>query len=68
MLRLEQEEQMVVLEVRAEGLGFDKHGSWLSRPGLRTIRKYAEQLDAQLSIGMAPENRTTLNVRFPLPG
>jgi signal transduction histidine kinase len=68
MLRLEQEEQMVVLEVRAEGLGFDEHGSWLSRPGLRTIRKYAEQLDAQLSIGMAPENGTTLNVRFPLPG
>ena len=68
MLRLEQEEQMVVLEVLAEGLGFDKHGSSLSRPGLRNIRKYAEQLDAQLSIGMAPENRATLDVRIRLRG
>ena len=67
-LRLEQEEQTVVLEVRAEGIGFDEHDSWLSRPGLQTIRKYAEQLEAQLSIDRAPENGTTLSVRFPLPG
>ncbi|HET8852499.1 MAG TPA: GAF domain-containing protein [Ktedonobacteraceae bacterium] len=67
-LRLEQEEQTVVLELHAEGPGFDEHDFWLSRPGLQTIRKYAEQLNAQLSIDRAPESGTTLSVRFPLPG
>ena len=67
-LRLEQEEQTVVLEVRAEGMGFDVNDWWYRQPGLQTIRKYAEQLDAQLSFGRDPGHGTALSVRVPLPG
>ena len=67
-LRLEQEEQTVVLAVRAEGMGFDVNDWWYRQPGLQTIRKYAEQLNAQLSFGRDPGHGTALSVRVPLPG
>jgi len=67
-LRLEQEEQTVVLEVRAEGMSFDAHDWWHRQPGLQTIRKYVQQLDAHLSFGSAPGHGTTLSVRVSLPG
>jgi PAS domain S-box-containing protein len=66
-LRLEQEDQTVVLEVRAEGMSFDANGWWQRQPGLQTIRKYAEQLDAQLSFGSVPGHGTALSVRVQLP-
>jgi PAS domain S-box-containing protein len=65
-LRLEQEEQTVLLEVCAEGMCFDAHDWWDRQPGLQTIRKYAEQLDAHLSFGSAPGHGTTFSVRVPL--
>jgi PAS domain S-box-containing protein len=68
MLRLEQEEQTVVLEVRAAGTAFEVPGWWLSRPVLQIIRKYTDQLDADLSIDEDSEHGTTLSVRFQLPG
>ncbi|HKF35695.1 MAG TPA: GAF domain-containing protein [Ktedonobacteraceae bacterium] len=66
-LRLEQEEQVVILEVRAEGMGFDVNDWWYRQPALQTIRKYTEQLDAQLSFGRDPGHGTALSVRVPLP-
>ncbi len=66
-LRLEQEQQTVVLEVLAEGMSFDANDWWHRQPGLQTIRKYAEQLDAQLSFGRAPGHGTALSVRVPFP-
>ncbi len=66
-IRLEKEEQIVLLEVCAEGMCFDAHSWWDRQPGLQTIRKYAEQLDAHLSFGSAPGHGTTLRVRIPLP-
>ena len=67
-LRLDQEEQTVILEVQAERTGSDEHPWRLDPPGLHTIRKYTEQLDAQLSINEDSAHGTTLTVRFPLPG
>jgi PAS domain S-box-containing protein len=66
-IRLEQEEQTVLLEVRAESICFDARDWWDRQPGLQTIRNYAEQLDAHLSFGSAPGHETTLSVRIPLP-
>jgi len=67
-LRLEQEEQAVVLEICADGMSFDASDWWDRQSGLQTIRKYAEQLDAQLSFGKVPGHGTALSVRVPLPG
>jgi signal transduction histidine kinase len=67
-LRLEQEEQTVVLEVRAEGMSFDVNDWWDRQAGLQAIRKYAEQLDAELSFGRDPGHGTALSVRVPLHG
>jgi PAS domain S-box-containing protein len=69
-LRLEQEEQTVVLEVRAASTFIVGTGSnwWHSQPEMHMIRKYAEQLNAHLSIDGDYGHETTLTVRLPLPG
>jgi NarL family two-component system sensor histidine kinase LiaS len=67
-LRLEQEEQTVLLEIRVEGMSFAAHDWWDRQTGSQTIRKYVQQLDAHLSFDNAPGYGTTLSVRVPLPG
>ena len=64
-LRLLQEKQELVLEVRDNGKGFDPAGPFPGHFGLQSMHERAASLDGTISIESAPGNGTTVSARLP---
>jgi signal transduction histidine kinase len=64
-LRLVQEQQELVLEVRDNGKGFDPAGPFPGHFGLQSMHERAASLDGTISIESAPGNGTTVSARIP---
>jgi len=66
LLRLEQVDGSVALEVRDDGSGFDPSGSFPGHLGLRSMRERAVRLGGTLEIESAPGAGTLVLTRIPL--
>jgi signal transduction histidine kinase len=65
LLRLDRQDDELVLEVRDDGRGFDPTGPFSGHLGLRSIRERAARLGGTCSIESAPAQGTCLCVRIP---
>ncbi len=65
LLRLDRQDDELVLEVRDDGRGFDPAGSFPGHLGLRSIQERATRLGGTCSIESTPAQGTCLHVRIP---
>ncbi len=66
LLRLERQDDELVLEVRDDGRGFDATGPFPGHLGLRSIQERAARLGGICSLASAPAQGTSLRVRIPV--
>lgn len=66
-IRFFQEEGIVILEVRDDGIGFDPMTVSRGHYGLLGLRERALRLDGNLEVVSTPNEGTVLRLRFPLP-
>jgi signal transduction histidine kinase len=65
LLRLDRQDDEMVLEVRDDGRGFDPAGPFPGHLGLRSIQERAARLGGTCSLASAPAQGTYLRVRIP---
>ncbi len=66
LLRLERQDDELVLEVRDDGRGFDSAGPFPGHLGLRSIQERVARLGGTCSLASAPAQGTSLCVRLPI--
>ena len=66
LLRLERQDDELILEVRDDGRGFDPAGPFPGHLGLRSIQERAARLGGTSSLASAPAQGTRLCVRLPI--
>jgi signal transduction histidine kinase len=66
LLRLERQDDELVLEVRDDGRGFDPAAPFPGHLGLRAIQERAARLGGTCSLASAPAHGTSLCVRLPI--
>ena len=66
LLRLERQDDELILEVRDDGRGFDPAGPFPGHLGLRSIQERATRLGGTCSFASAPAQGTRLCVRLPI--
>lgn len=66
LLRLDRQDDELVLEVRDDGRGFDPTGPFPGHLGLRSIQERAVRLGGTCSLESAPSQGTRLCVRLPI--
>lgn len=66
VVRLEQDGDMLVIEIRDQGKGFDLEAVPASRFGVRGIRERARIFGGQASIQSAPGEGTVVHVELPI--
>jgi signal transduction histidine kinase len=66
LLRLERQDDELVLEVRDDGRGFDPTASFPGHLGLRSIQERATRLGGTCSLASAPAQGTSLRVGIPV--
>ena len=66
LLRLERQDDELVLEVRDDGRGFDPTAPFPGHIGLRSIQERVTRLGGTCSLESAPAQGTSLRVRLPL--
>jgi signal transduction histidine kinase len=65
LLRLDRQDDELVLEVRDDGRGFDPAGPFPGHLGLHSIQERAARLGGTCSLESAPAQGTSLRVRIP---
>ena len=66
LLRLDKQDNALVLEVRDDGRGFDPSGSFPGHLGLRSIKVRATRLGGTCSLESVPSQGTQLCVSIPI--
>ncbi len=66
-LRLAASGEVIELEVRDNGIGFDPAAPFPGHLGLRSMRERATRLHGSLDIDGAPDSGTRIRVRIPAP-